>query len=139
MDKLQLIKEILSTDAQTDKKIYELIQSAKACNGPGCEKVIHIDERENVRKPVSLRVNINTGKERIMARVEDVSLRGAFICTEKKILRGEQLAVRLISSTGDEFDFISEVVRVEPSGVGILIKSISPLQEEKFQQFVNRL
>lgn len=29
MDKLQLIKEILVTDAQTDKKIFELIQSAK--------------------------------------------------------------------------------------------------------------
>ncbi len=138
MDKLQLIKEILTTDAQTDKKIFELIQSAKMC-GPGCENVIHIDERESVRKPVSLRVNINTGKERIMARVEDVSLSGAFICTEKKIPRGERLAVRLISSSGDEFDFISEVVRVEPSGVGILIKSISPSQEEKFHQFVNRL
>ncbi len=101
--------------------------------------MIHIDERENVRKPVSLRVNINTGKERITARVEDVSLRGAFISTEKNIPRGEQLAVRLISSSGDEFDFISEVVRVEPTGVGIFIKSISPFQEEKFHQFVNRL
>ncbi len=82
MDKLQLIKEILVTDAQTDKKIFELIQSAKMCQ-PDCDNVIHIDERENVRKPVSLRVNINTGKERITARVEDVSLRGAFISTEK--------------------------------------------------------
>ncbi len=46
--------------------------------------MIQIDERENVRKPVSLRVNINTGKKRIMGRVEDISLSGAFICTEKK-------------------------------------------------------
>jgi hypothetical protein len=138
MDKLQLIKEILNTDAQTDKKIFELIQSAKVC-GPDCEKVIQIDERENIRKPVSLRVNINTGKERIMATVEDVSLSGAFICTQKKIPRGEQLAVRLISSSGEEFDFISEVVRVEPSGIGILIKSISPFQEERFHQFVKQL
>jgi hypothetical protein len=138
MDKLQLIKEVLNTDAQTDKKIFEMIQSAKAC-GPDCEKVIQIDERENVRKPVSLRVNINTGKKRIMGRVEDISLSGAFICTEKKIPRGEQLAVRLISSRGEEFDFISEVVRVESTGVGILIKSISPLQEERFHEFVNQL
>jgi hypothetical protein len=138
MDKLQLIKEILNTDAQTDKKIFELIQSAKVC-GPDCEKVIQIDERENIRKPVSLRVNINTGKERIMATVEDVSLSGAFICTQKKIPRGEQLAVRLISSSGEEFDFISEVVRVEPSGVGIFIKSISPFHEERFHQFVKQL
>jgi hypothetical protein len=101
--------------------------------------VIQIDERENIRKPVSLRVNINTGKERIMATVEDVSLSGAFICTQKKIPRGEQLAVRLISSSGEEFDFISEVVRVEPSGIGILIKSISPFQEERFHQFVKQL
>jgi len=138
MDKLQLIKEILNTDAQTDKKIFELIQSAKIC-GLECEKVIQIDERENVRKPVSLRVNINTGKERISAKIEDISLSGAFVCTEKKIPRGEQLAVRLISSRGEEFDFISEVVRVEPTGVGIFIKSISPLQEERFRQFVNQL
>jgi hypothetical protein len=138
MDKLQLIKEILNTDAQTDKKIFELIQSVKVC-GPDCEKVIQIDERENIRKPVSLRVNINTGKERIMATVEDVSLSGAFISTQKKIPRGEQLAVRLISSSGEEFDFISEVVRVEPSGVGIFIKSISPFHEERFHQFVKQL
>lgn len=138
MDKLQLIKDILNTDAQTDRKIFELIQSAKEC-GPDCKKVIKIDERENVRKPVSLRVNINTGKERIMARAEDVSVSGAFICTEKKIPPGKRIAVRLISSSGEEFDFISEVVRVEPTGVGILIKSISQLQEERFQQFVNQL
>ncbi|EMS77765.1 PilZ domain-containing protein [Desulfotignum phosphitoxidans] len=138
MDKLQLIKEILNTDAQTDKKISQLIRAAKVC-GPDCEKVIQIDERENTRKPVSLRVNINTGKERIMARVEDVSLCGAFINTEKKVHRGEQLAVRLISSTGEEFDFISEVVRVEKSGFGVLIKSISPFQEERFRQFVKQL
>jgi hypothetical protein len=110
----------------------------KVC-GPDCEKVIQIDERENIRKPVSLRVNINTGKERIMATVEDVSLSGAFISTQKKIPRGEQLAVRLISSSGEEFDFISEVVRVEPSGVGIFIKSISPFHEERFHQFVKQL
>jgi hypothetical protein len=138
MDKLQLIKEILNTDAQTDKKIFQLIRAAKMC-GPDCEKVIQIDERENTRKPVSLRVNINTGKERIMARVEDVSLCGAFINTEKKVPRGEQLAVRLISSSGEEFDFISEVVRVEKSGFGVLIKSISPLQEERFRQFIKQL
>jgi hypothetical protein len=106
--------------------------------GLDCEDGIHVDKRESVRKPVSLRVNINTGKERIMARV-DISLSGAFICTEKKILRVERLAVRRISSKCDEFDFISEVFRVKPSGVGILIKSISPFQEEKFQRFVNRL
>jgi hypothetical protein len=138
MDKLQLIKEILNTDAQTDNKIFQLIQAAKV-GGPDCEKVIQIDERENTRKPVSLRVNINTGKERIMARVEDVSLCGAFINTEKKVPRGEQLAVRLISSTGEEFDFISEVVRVEKSGFGVLIKSMSPFQEDRFRQFVKQL
>jgi hypothetical protein len=138
MDKLQLIKDVLTTDAQTDKKNFELIQSEKVY-GLDCEDGIHVDKRESVRKPDSLRVNINTGKELIRARVEDISLSWALICTEKKILRVERLAVRLISSKCDEFDFISEVVRVKPSGVGILIKSISPFQEEKFQRFVNRL
>ena len=137
MDKLQLIKELLNTDAQTDKKIFELIQSRKKC--PNCEQVIHIEERGNTRKPASLRVNINTGEERIMATVEDVSLGGAFICTEKKIPRGKQLAIRLISSADTEYDFIAEVVRVEKSGVGILIKSISPFQEERFRQFIKKL
>jgi hypothetical protein len=31
------------------------------------------------------------------------------------------------------------VVRVEESGVGILIKSISPFQEERFRQFIKQL
>lgn len=138
MDKLQIIKEIFDTDSQTDKKILALIQSEKN-NRKTKENIIQIDERETTRKPVSLRVNINTGKERITAMAEDVSMCGAFISTEKKIDPGEKIAVRLISPTGEEFDFISEVVRVDPSGIGILIKSISAFQEERFHQFVKQL
>jgi hypothetical protein len=139
MDKLQIIKEIFDTDSRTDQKIFALIQSEKNRRKQTTENIIQIDERENIRKPVSLRVNINTGKERIKGTAEDLSLCGAFICTENKIGHGEKLAVRLISPSGEEFDFISEVVRVEPSGVGILIKSISAFQEERFHQFVKQL
>ncbi|MCF8092832.1 MAG: PilZ domain-containing protein [Desulfotignum sp.] len=138
MDKLQIIKEIFDTDSQTDKKILALIQSEKN-NRKTKENIIQIDERETTRKPVSLRVNINTGKERITAMAEDVSMVGAFISTNKKINQGEKIAVRLISPAGEEFDFISEVVRVDPSGIGILIKSISAFQEERFHQFVKQL
>jgi hypothetical protein len=138
MDKLQLIKEILHTDSLTDKKIFALIQSEKH-RLPVTENVIQIDERENIRKPVCLRADINTGRDRIKATAEDVSMCGAFICTKEKIRKGENVAVRLITPTGEEFDFISEVVRVESSGIGILIKNISPFQQERFRQFVQQL
>jgi hypothetical protein len=138
MDKLQLIREILQTDSLTDQKIFALIQSEKI-RQPVTEKIIEIDEREKTRKPVSLRADINTGRKRIKATVEDVSLCGAFICTKEKIRKGENVAVRLISSTGEEFDFISEVVRVDSLGIGILIKSISPSHQERFRQFFQQL
>ncbi len=138
MDKLQIIREILETDAQTDKKITALILSAKT-GRQAEENIIQIDEREHSRKPVCLRVNINTGDELIDATAADVSVCGAFINTEKKISRGEKIAVCLTSPTGEVFDLISEVVRVEPSGIGILIRSSSAFQEERFQQFVKQL
>ncbi|OQY53270.1 MAG: hypothetical protein B6230_00580 [Desulfobacteraceae bacterium 4572_89] len=137
-DKLAIIKQILEADEETDKKVLSLLESMGKTTRPGRKK-IHIEEREHQRKSVALDANINTGKERIQARVEDVSFCGAFIRTEKEIPLGESIAIRLISQNGEEFAFISEVVRVNSSGIGVLIKSISNIHQERFHKFVQKL
>ena len=142
--KLEIIKHILETDDKTDRKVLALIQAQKspvvkpAETGTG-EGKFHIEERQSERIPVQLKADINTGKERIKAAAEDVSIHGAFIRTEKKIARGEEIAIRLISPEGEEFAFISEVKRVGPDGIGVLIKTISDIHQQRFTQFVNKL
>jgi len=138
INKLAIIKQILETDEETDKKILSLLESAKKTTRPD-EKKIHIEERESPRKAVTLEADINTGTKRIQARVEDVSLCGAFICTGKKIARGEEIAIRLISPDGEEFAFISEVARVNSTGIGILIKTITDKHQKRFEKFVRKL
>ncbi len=138
IDKLAIIKRILETDEETDKKILSMLESEEEVDRPK-GKVIHIEERVDHRKPVLLEADINTGNERIRARAEDVSLCGAFIRTDKKIPKGEEIAIRLISSDGEEFAFISEVVRVKSEGIGVLIKTISNVHQDRFRKFVHRL
>jgi hypothetical protein len=137
-DKLLIIKQILETDEKTDKKILSLLESIGKTAGFQ-DKTIHIEERESQRKPVTMSVDINTGKERVQARAEDVSLGGAFIRTEEKIAKGEDLAIRLVSRDGEEIDFASEVVRVDASGLGVLIKPANKFHQERFHKFVKKL
>lgn len=137
-NKLVLIKKILETDKEIDKKIFALLESEEQVSGKK-EKVYHIEDRQHLRKPVVMNADINTGNERIKARAHDVSLSGAFISTDKKIVKGENIAIRLISPDGEEFEFISEVVREEPSGIGILIKNISSFHQDRFHKFVKKL
>ena len=103
------------------------------------EAVISMEDREYVRKPVDLDADIDTGKEHIKAMVQDVSLCGAFICTEETISKGEDIAIRLMTPDGEDFEFTSEVVRQEPLGIGILIKDISSFYQDKFHKFVEKL
>lgn len=139
--KLLIIKKILETDEETDKKILDLLQCEEknAAAEETEEVIISMEDREYVRRPVDLDADIDTGKENIKAQATDVSLSGAFISTEKIISKGENIAIRLISPDGEEFEFISEVVRNEPSGIGILIKDISSFQQDKFYKFVENL
>ncbi len=143
IDKLAIIRQILETDEETDKKILSLLESAGKTAGPEVKKIkakaIHIEERESPRKAVVLDADINTGTERIHACAQDVSLSGAYICMEKKIARGEDIAIRLISPDGEEFSFISQVARVNSTGIGVLIKTISNVHQEKFEKFVRKL
>lgn len=148
IDKLDIIRQILETDPETDEKILALIESSRKTVWSEADTLqtleiptskVHIEEREHQRKAVVLTADINTGKERITARAEDVSLCGAFICTEKKIAKGQEIAIRLISPEGGEFAFISEVVRVDQAGIGVLIKTINGLHQERFRQFVGKL
>jgi len=139
--KLLIIKKILETDEETDKKILALL-ACEEQNAPGEEieeAVISMEDREYERKPVRLDADIDTGKDHIKAMAQDVSLCGAFICTEEVIDKGENIAIRLISQDGEEFEFISEVVRKEASGIGILIKNISTFHQERFYKFLERL
>jgi hypothetical protein len=137
-DKLAIIKQILEADEETDKKVLSLLESTGKTTRSGGKK-IHIEEREYIRKPILLDANVNTGRERIQGQVEDVSLSGAFIRTEKEIDIGESIAIRLISQDGEEFAFISEVVRVDRKGIGVLIKTISNVHQERFHKFVQKL
>jgi len=139
--KLLIIKKILETDEETDKKILALLQceEKKAAVEEIEEAIISMEDRESERKEVALDANIDTGNGPIKAMAQDVSLCGAFISTEETIAQGEDVAIRLITPDGEEFEFISEVIRREPSGIGILIKDISSSQQDKFYKFVENL
>ena len=145
MDKLVLITKILTTDSETDRRIMALIEAVEAKAAPlmappaSSTPKIHIEERVCQRKCVTLDAAINTGKEKIRARAEDVSATGAFIRTEKKIAQGQDIAIRLITAEGDEFPFISRVMRVEKQGIGVRIKTISSDHQKRFQEFVKKL
>ena len=137
-DKLLIIKKILETDAETDKKILALLES-EAENGEIENAVINMEDRDSPRKPVSLEADINTGEEQIRAITQDVSCSGAFICTNEAIKEGKEVTIRLISPDGEAFEFVSEVVRKESSGIGILIKDINSFHRKRFYQFVENL
>ncbi len=145
MDKLVLIKKILTTDPETDRQIMALIDAVEARTAPlgqtapAAGDKIHIEDRACQRKCVSLNAAINTGSEKIRARAEDVSTTGAFIRTEKKIAPGQDIAIRLITEDGEEFPFISRVVRVEQQGIGVQIKTISAAHQKRFTEFVQKL
>ncbi len=145
MDKLLLIKKILTTDPETDRQIMALIDSVDTRTVPLAQTAtaeankVHIDDRACKRKCVSLNAAINTGREKIRAKAEDVSTTGVFIRTEKKIAPGQDIAIRLITEDGEEFPFISRVVRVEQQGIGVQIKTISSAHQKRFTEFVSKL
>ena len=145
MDKLVLIKKILTTDQETDRQIMALIEAVEAKAAPlmkppsSSTQKIHIEERVCQRKGVSMDAAINTGREKIRAKAEDVSATGAFIRTEKRIAPGQDIAIRLMTAEGEEFPFISRVVRVEQQGIGVQIKTISAHHQQQFQEFVKKL
>ncbi len=138
IDKLAIIKQILETDEETDKKILSLLETAEQSTKPDTTK-IHIEIRESKRKEVQMDADINTGKERIHADVKDISLSGAFIMTEKKIAKGEDIAIRMSTSSGDEFAFVAEVASVHADGVGVFVKTISKIHKDRYHKFVNSL
>jgi len=112
MEKLVLIKKILTTDPETDRQIMALIEAVETradapvkSPAPSGDK-IHIEERVCGRKCVALDVTINTGREKIRARADDVSATGAFIRTEKEIAPGQDIAIRLITSVQE---FVSKL------------------------------
>lgn len=138
VDKLLLIKMILETDADTDRKILALLESSSLSYDEN-EFVIDMEDRACGRKSVDFTASMNVAGKAVAATVKDLSLSGAFINTDHEIQRGEKLAISFIAPGGSDFALSSEVVRVTPSGIGIMIKSIDDMQLEKFQNFVRKL
>jgi len=135
INKLSIIKQILETDEETDKKILSILQIAKAkVDG----QTIHIDQRADKRKEIWIDADLNTGKEKIYAETENLSLSGAFIRTTKKIEIGEDIAIKLFSPGGDEFDFIAEVMRLNEDGIGVKLKTPTKKTSDKFTRFFNQ-
>lgn len=137
VDKLSLIKMILETDEETDKKILSVIKNIPIVSDESPK--VRIEERTTSRKDVILDVDLNTGTEKIWAETDNISTSGAFIRTNKKIARGEDIAIKLIVPDGDEFGFLAEVVRVNETGIGVMIKSISNKSSEKLLKYLSQL
>ena len=138
-DKISIIKQILKTDEETDKKILSFLQLLQKENTRAQEKTIHIEERCSERKNILLDVDLNTGKEKIFGETENLSTTGAFIRTEKKIAIGEDIALKLIGPGGDELSFIAKAVRMNSDGIGVEIKGISKKNQKLFCGFVDKL
>lgn len=134
IDKISLVRQILETDEETDIKILAILEKAKEKTK---DKKILIEERLAERKNIVLDADLNSGKERIHAETENISTTGAFVRTEKKIAKGEELAIKLINPAGEEFGFVAKVVRVNPHGIGVMIKTISNNNEVKLTKFVD--
>ena len=136
IDKLSIIKQILETDVETDKKILSVLQLAK--EKPATENIYNIEERVAKRKNITIEIDLNIGKERIQAKTENISSTGAFIQTKKKIAQDEDIAISLTGPSGDEFSFIAKVMRVNDRGIGVMIKAISKKNETKFTEFLDQ-
>ncbi|MCP4671935.1 MAG: PilZ domain-containing protein [Desulfobacula sp.] len=136
IDKMLIIKKILETDEETDKKIIALLQLT---DGDVKEKTIHIEERLDNRKDVFTEVNIHTGTEKISAETKNLSCSGVFIQTEVKIKKNEDIAVRLISPGGEEIAFVAKVVRMNGDGIGVMIKTISEKNSVNLTKYLDHL
>ena len=135
IDKLDLIRQILNTDEETDIKILSVLQGQQT---KSIEQTIHIDQRADKRKNIWIDADLNTGKEKIYTETDNVSISGAFIRTDKKIAKGQEFTLKLFNHGGDEFDFVAEVVRVTETGIGVRLKTVSPDMKIKFSEFVNK-
>mgnify|MGYP002636540065 CR=1 FL=1 len=136
IDKLYIIKQILETDEDTDIKILSILELAK--ENPNKENIHRIEERVAKRKKIMIEVSLNMEKEKIFAETEDISSTGAFIRTEKKIAKGEHISIKLTDPQGEEFTFVAKVMRVNPDGIGVMVKTISLNDKDNLTRFLDR-
>lgn len=134
IDKLSIIRQILETDEETDKKILSILQLAKEKR----KKKILLEDRMSDRKDIVIDADLNSGKEKIYGETENISSTGAFIRTNKMIEKGEDIAIRLINQGGEELGFIAQVVRVNTHGIGVKIKTISKKNRAKLVLFIDK-
>ncbi|MCK5686924.1 PilZ domain-containing protein [bacterium] len=136
IDKISIIRQILESDEETDMKILSILQTAKERSE---EKKLLLEERIAKRNKIVMDAGVNSGKEKIYAVADNISRTGAFIRTEKKIAKGEDLAIKLIHHDGEEFGFVAKVMRVNSHGIGVMIKTISERNEINFTKFIDKL
>lgn len=137
IDKLYLIKQILETDEDTDIKILSILDLAK--ENPASQNIHRIEERVAKRKKIIIEVSLSTEKEKIIAETEDISCTGAFIKTNKKIAKGENLSIKLTNPTGGEFIFNAKVMRIKSHGIGVMVKTVNQNDRENLASFLDRL
>lgn len=137
IDKLYLIKKILESDEDTDRKILSILELSK--ENLYKETIHRIEERVAKRKKIMIGVNLSTDKEKILAETEDISCTGAFIKTQKKIAPGKDISIKLTDPSGKEFTFIAKVMRVNHHGIGVMVKAISQQDRNNLTKFLDRL
>jgi hypothetical protein len=137
VDKLYIIKQILETDEDTDIKILSILELAK--ENPDKENIHRIEERVAKRKKIMIEVSLNMEKEKVLAETEDISSTGAFIRTNKKVGKGEHISIKLTDPKGEEFTFVAKVMRVNPDGIGVMVKTISLNDRDNLTNFLDRL
>ena len=137
VDKLYIIKQILETDEDTDIKILSILELAK--ENPDKENIHRIEERMAKRKKIMIEVSLNMEKEKVLAETEDISSTGAFIRTNKKVGKGEHISIKLTDPKGEEFTFVAKVMRVNPDGIGVMVKTISLNDRDNLTNFLDRL
>jgi PilZ domain len=137
IDKLYIIKQILETDEDTDRKILSILELSKEDSDK--ENIHRIEERVAKRKKIIIEVNLRTGKEKILAETEDISSTGAFIRTQKKIAQGEDISITLTDPGGKEFTFVAKVMRLNQHGIGVRVKAISQNDRDNLTKILDRL
>ena len=137
IDKLYIIKQILETDEDTDLKILSILDLAK--ENPDKKNIHVIEERVAKRKKIMIEVNLNTGKEKIIAETGDISSTGAFIRTKKKLAQGEDISIKLTDHRGEEFTFTAKVMRANTNGIGVTVKTSTQSDRDNFNKFLNQL
>lgn len=135
-DKLSLIRKILETDEETDRKIWAIIEKKR--DQTTDENKIVIEERSSDRKNITVDVILRHDNKQVDAKTGNISATGFFIRTDETISKEEDIEIKLIVPSGEETAFFAKVVRVDEDGIGVVLKTANDENKAKLAQFVSR-